>query len=335
MAKFYVFIKNDKSSYDTPQDYINENYDKDLKLEFANTFGKVGFESVKEAELEVRNALKKLWIYDHTKRPNLATDFKKYSYWICNGEVSIKITNNIGEKFNNLEECYDSDNSFCAPIEYALFKPAIVKRGSCDFSKEKDPSNGKFAAQAKKIHDREAELNELWKMSFDRVVNEYIDGNRCTSFEAPDSLTKNCDTIENFWKDELHLPEKINFIVPANGYDFFEYEDIVKNDPSSKIGHRRGFALITAKINFAPRFWNDKQPSAFYKTSIKLFPSKEQASLYASLNSLEEPKVFKIKELPGAYSVLYARGSLKMASTIYRYMVHEGMLEANPKFIKK
>lgn len=339
MAKFYVFIKNEKSFYNTPRSFISKNYDKDLFLELSKKFNnKVGFETVEEAESEIRKSLKKIWIYDHTKRPHLTFDYKKYRYWICNGTIPTKIRNDIGQIFENLEDCFATFDpeikcyNFNAPAEYNCLKPTIVKRGLCDFSKEKDPSNGKFAAQVKKIKERNAELAKAWNDDIEHYIYSYVDSR---NNESPlDSLSVFCDSIKDFWKNELKVPERFDFIIPANGYTWNQYYGIVKKDPSSEIGHRRGFALISSKIKFEKLFNDDKQPRAFYKSEIKIFSSKEQASVYASLNGLE-PKFFpKLKELPKTYEALNSFTRILTASVMYRYMVHDGLLEANPKFVR-
>lgn len=136
--RYAIWFCRDKSAdmlgYNVANMFVNKNYDPELYAE-AQKIDATRFATIEEAENAAKDFAKKLFVYDHTKRPKVMTDFRVYRWWILDTSI---------------------------PDYNYWYNKATVKKGKADFSKEEDPSNGKIA---EKIAKQKALDEAAWKAS--------------------------------------------------------------------------------------------------------------------------------------------------------------------------
>lgn len=307
----------DMIGYDHASRFVNKKYDPELFIEASNLDATL-FSSIEEAEKIALDFVKKLFVYDHTKRPKVMTDFRVYRWWI------LDTTN------PDFKSYYDKKN-------------AIVKKGKADFTKYEDPSGGKLS---KKIADGKAKFEASLDARFD-YVNKLI--HIPTAFvDKPETLHYGSvkpivpmDAISwyhqfdpTFYRDSLNLPNEFSIIVPAKGFFIADRYDNIYNPDNTAIG--RGFVLIHCQINFNRRFTDDLQKRSYYSnTLIGVFKTVESASIYSNLNGWRQPMVFKTREENLLCNYICSKYSNMSPATIYRLMVESGLHEPIAKFNAK
>ena len=171
MSKFYVMMKRDKTAdnigYTHPTNLVSANYDPALLAKLLKTFSQAGFPTIEAAEASAKEASKALFIYDHTKRAKVQTDFRLYRWWILDAALpiqhycgTIREWDKHGNPIVDNGEMVPLTSLYPNFIAYGL-KDAIVKKGKADFSKEADPSKGTIKARAEAEAEKvRAEMNE-------------------------------------------------------------------------------------------------------------------------------------------------------------------------------
>lgn len=323
--RYTIWLCRDKAAdmigYDHVSRFVNKKYDPELFIEASNLDATL-FSSIEEAEKIALDFVKKLFVYDHTKRPKVMTDFRVYRWWILD-------TANPDFK-TSFKSYYDKKN-------------AIVKKGKADFTKCEDPSGGKIA---KKIAIGKAKFEASLDARFD-YVNKliYIP----TAFiDKPETLRRGSaepvvpmDTISwnhqfdpTFYKDSLNLPNEFSIVVPARGFFIADRYSNIYNPEKTAIG--RGFVLIHCQINFNRRFTGDPHERSYYNnTLVGVFKTVESASIYSNLNGWRQPMVFKTREENLLCNYICSKYSNTCPATIYRLMVESGLHEPVAKFNAK
>lgn len=290
--------------------------------------------SIEEAESSARDIAKWIFIYDHTKRPRVLKDFRLYRWWVLDVEKPIETLWGNGK--------YDIDT-----IEHALsttgyglswfagLKTAIVKKGKIDFSNEKDPSNGAIAKRAKEENERfEAKLKDPRG-----CICTYDDGPGTWGWKnALDLIPSSSVHIKNFHKDSLNLSSEYCFIYPTKGcYYSDSAAPIIGTTPGSR---KKVWALSVSRCCYEKEAHWKECCSEMYKASIKVFATKEEAILHATLLGFQQPQVFDDFKLPSYVERLVSfiegiGGVHVFPAEVYRLMVLDGVVEPIEKFMKK
>ena len=336
MSKFYLMMLRDKDcngkTYTFAYNMVSEKLDPTLYSKFR---AKVEFKTIEEAEVNAREIAKQLFIYDHTKRPKVLKDFRLYRWWILDAEKPVQVYSGCyhygsreldrGE-FKTLAQLYPKDNC------YGL-KDAIAKKGKIDFSKEKDPSNGAIAKRAEEENARiEAELRDLRN-----YVGTYCD-EALHGKNALDLIPSSSKCIKNFHKDSLNLLSEYCFVYPTKGCYYSDgAAQAIGAEPSSR---KKVWACSVSRCCYEKEaHWKDCC-SEMYKASTKVFATKEEAILHATLLGFQQPQVFDDFKIPDyvkrLVSFIEGFGGVRLfPAEVYRLMVLDGVMQPIKKFMKK
>ena len=212
-------------------------------------------------------------------------------------------------------------------------KDAIAKKGKIDFSKEKDPSNGAIAKRAKEENARiEAELRDLRN-----YVGIYCD-EALIGKNALDLIPSSSKCIKNFHKDSLNLLSEYCFVYPTKGcYYSDKVAQAIGVEPSSR---KKVWACSVSRCCYEKEALWKEYCSERYKASIKVFATKEEAILHATLLGFQQPQVFDDFEIPGyakrLVSFIEGFGGVSLfPAEVYRCMVLDGVMQPIKKFMKK
>lgn len=313
--RYVIWFCRDKSAdmlgYNNANRFVSKNYDPKLYAE-AQKIDATHFATIEEAEKVARDFAKKLFVYDHTKRPKVMTDFRVYRWWIL--DASIPDYDHWSNKYK-----------------------ATVKKGKADFSKEEDPSGGKIAEKIAK------------QKALDKIaLNAGID-HRAKLYDIPnaffdDDFSLNHGTVvpmdsipyshrfdPSFYKDSLNLPDEFSIIIPAKGFfNSFRYDEVYNPD---KVACGRGFVLLHCQITFECKFrFSEHESSNYSRSLVGVFKTVESASIYAALNGWQQPMAFKSKNESYFSEYLAINYSERSPATIYRLMVESGMRKPIAKF---
>lgn len=294
--------------------FVNQKYDPELHTEASNIDATL-FPSIEEAENAALDFAKKLFVYDHTKRPKVMTDFRIYRWWILD----------------------TTDPNF---KPYCNKKHAVVKKGKADFTKCEDPSGGKLS---KKIADdkisykaRLATRLEYFAKLCD-IPTAFVDKPEPLRFVkvAPmDNISWYHQFDPTFYKDSLNLPDEFSIVFPAKGIFSTVRYSTIYNPDNTTIGH--GFVLVHCKINFDRQFKTDRKKRSYYdNTLVGVFKTPESASIYSNLNGWTQPMVFKSLEENEENllcNYIFNKYMNTSPATIYRLMVESGLREPIAKF---
>jgi len=342
-SKFYLMMLRDKDcngkTYTFAYNMVSEKLDPLLNAKLQSKFE---FKTIEEAEANAREIAKQLFIYDHTKRPKVLKDFRLYRWWILDAEKPVQVwcgcyhygSDELDRgEFKTLAELYP--NSCC----YGL-KDAIVKKGKIDFSKEKDPSNGAIAKRAKETNENiEREIRE-YRENPKSHVKAYIDLNLGDSDPkfALDTIPYSSKLIKNFHKDSLNLQSEYCFVYPTKGCYFSERSaSIVGVDPKSR---KKSWACSVSRCIYKKEADWKADYSEMYRSTTRVFGSKEEAILHASILGFQQPQVFEEFKLPDYANRLLAYlegvgGLYVFPAEIYRLLVIDGYVKPIEKFMKK
>ena len=338
MSKFYLMMLRDREcngkTYTFAHNMVSEKLDPKL---YSKLHAKVEFKTIEEAEANAREIAKQLFIYDHTKRPKVLKDFRIYRWWILDAEKPVQVwcgCYHYGSReldrgeFKTLAQLYPKDNC------YGL-KDAIVKKGKIDFSKEKDPSNGAIAKRAEEENARiETELRDprnYARTYFDEAAALH-------GKNALDLIPSSSKWIKNFHKDSLNLLSKYCFVYPTKGcYYSDRVAQAIGATPASR---KRVWACSVSRCCYEKEAQWKERCSETYKASIKVFATKEEAILHATLLGFQQPQVFDDFKLPDYAKRLLSfiegcGGSYVFPAEVYRLMVLDGVMQPIEKFMKK
>jgi len=337
MSKFYVLMKREKAAdnvgYTHPTNLVSANYDPALLAKITTTFSQAGFPTIEAAEVSAKEAARALFIYDHTKRAKVRTDFRLYRWWILDATLPIRhYCGTISRHDKNGKLIADYGKMVPLTSLYPDFmayglKDAIVKKGKADFSKEADPSKGTIKARA------EAETKKaMAKMNEARFrLNDFAPSRR-----ALDKLPEDTERVRGFGKDSLKLPEEFCIVFPTTRTRFGSY-------PAQKLGidstsRKRIWAVASYKLSWVedPR---THQAYENYVDTWQIFNSREEAEIRARL-IMKQPQVFESKkEMPSYVQYLLTTccgsGNYLYPYRIYRLMVASGKLQPVKKYVKK
>lgn len=222
MSKFYVMMKRDKAAdsigYTYPTNLVSANYDPTLCAKLSKTFSQAGFPTIEAAETAAKETAKALFIYDHTKRAKVQTDFRLYRWWILDAALPIqRYCGTIHKLDENGKPIVDKGEMVSLASIYPRFcayglKNAIVKKGKADFSKEDDPSKGTIKARAEAEAAKIKAKCEEWWSSPKALLDNFAPKDS----KVLDLLPRGTHRIRGFGKDSLKLPEKFCFVFPTH-----------------------------------------------------------------------------------------------------------------------
>ena len=337
-SKFYLMMLRDKDcngkTYTFAYNMVSEKLDPKL---YAKLHAKVEFKTVEEAEANAREIAKQLFIYDHTKRPKVLKDFRLYRWWILDAEKPVQVwcgCYHYGSReldrgeFKTLAQLYPKDSCYGV-------KDAIAKKGKIDFSQEKDPSNGAIAKRAKEENERfEAELRDPRGY----ICTYYDRLGTCDGKNALDLIPSSSVYIKNFHRDSLNLSTEYCFIYPTKGcYYGDSTAQVIGTTPGSR---KKVWACAVSRCCYEKEAHWKKYYSEMYKASIKVFATKEEAILHATLLGFPQPQVFDDFKLPSyakrLVSYIEGIGGIRVfPAEVYRCMVLDGFMQPIKKFMKK
>lgn len=347
MSKYMLLMLRDKdcngATYSLPSTLVSGNLDPSLYAKLImldHTF----HSTVEEAESAAKSIANDIFVYDHTKRPKVLKDFRLYRWWILDVEKPVQVwcgcyhsgSNELDRgKFKTLAELYPS---VCC---YGV-KDAIAKKGKLDFSKAKDPSNGTIAKRAKAEHDRvEKSIKEFWADP-KRYLTTFFDNPSQSSFckndQALDMIPYSSKWIKGFHKDSLNLLSEYCLVYPTKGCYYGEAAaKVVGAVPGSR---KKVWACSVSRCVYEKEASWKEHCSEMYKATTKIFPTKEEALLNASVLGFPQPQVFEDFKLPDYATALLGYiegvgGTLTFPAVIYREMVIDGVMQPIKKFMKK
>ena len=214
-------------------------------------------------------------------------------------------------------------------------KDAIAKKGKIDFSQEKDPSNGAIAKRAKEENERfEAELRDPRGY----ICTYYDRLGTCDGKNALDLIPSSSVYIKNFHRDSLNLSTEYCFIYPTKGcYYGDSTAQVIGTTPGSR---KKVWACAVSRCCYEKEAHWKKYYSEMYKASIKVFATKEEAILHATLLGFPQPQVFDDFKLPSyakrLVSYIEGIGGIRVfPAEVYRCMVLDGFMQPIKKFMKK
>lgn len=353
MSKFYLMMLRDKEAngagYAIPPALVSKNLDPDLyaSLEACPASTGIGYSSIEEAENAAMDIAKKVFIYDHTKRPKVLKDFRLYRWWILDASKPVSYTSAWSEEenrsvliFKTLEEVFKINNS---PWCWGT-KDAIVKKGKMDFSKEADPSKGTIA---KRAEETQAKANEDLKAFLNdprRQLDTYVDNPNedeqtrlCSLKIALDKIPYMSRYVEGFHKDSLNLPDEFCFVYPTKGCYYSQFAaDVIGADPKSR---KKIWACAVSRCTYKKESKWKTYCSELYSSSIRVFSTKEEAMLHAGILGFPHPQVFEDFKLPEYVTKLLGYienigGCYARPSEVYRLLVIEGLVKPIEKFSK-
>lgn len=344
MSKYMLLMLRDKdcngATYSLPSTLVSSKLDPSLHVKLAALDHKF-HSTVEEAESAAKSIANDIFVYDHTKRPKVLKDFRLYRWWILDVEKPVQVwcgcyhygSDELDRgEFKTLAELYPS---VCC---YGV-KDAIAKKGKLDFSKAKDPSNGTIAKRAKTEHDRVEKSIKEWWADPKRYLDTFFDDpfNRQND-RALDMIPYSSKWIKGFHKDSLNLLSEYCLVYPTKGCRYGEAAaKVVGADPSSR---KKVWACSVSRCVYEKEaHWKD-HCSEMYKATTKIFPTKEEALLNATVLGFAQPQVFEDFKLPDYVTALLGYiegvgGSLRFPAEIYRVMVIDGVMQPIKKFMKK
>ena len=339
MSKFTLVMIRDKeangATYRLPEHLVSKKLDPVL---YASLSGMKEYSSVEEAEAEANKIAKQIFIYDHTKRPHVMKDFRLYRFWIIDLQLPVStMWKHESYDVDTIEHFLATNKNYSISWVNGI-KDAIVKKVKIDFSKEADPSSGAIVDRAKANREKwNKEIKEYWanpknhlKAFFDDKFNYTYIGPQHPKY-AIDLIPLSGIHTKNFHKDSLNLPTEFCFVYPTKGCYYSDTgASVVGADPNSR---KKVWACAVSRCTF-------DDGEELYKSTIKVFPTKEEAIFHANLLGFPEPKIFDTFDRPDYVNRLLGYiegigGRYTYPVEIYRVMVLDGYMKPIEKFVKK
>lgn len=344
MSKYMLLMLRDKdcngATYSLPSTLVSSKLDPSLHTKLTALDHKF-HSTVEEAESAAKSIANDIFVYDHTKRPKVLKDFRLYRWWILDVEKPVQVwcgcyhygSDELDRgEFKTLAELYPR---VCC---YGV-KDAIAKKGKLDFSKAKDPSNGTIAKRAKAEHARvEKSIKDFWADP-KRYLNTFFDGPFDRQNDrALDMIPYSSKWTKGFHKDSLGLLSEYCFVYPTKGCRYGEAAaKVVGAVPGSR---KKVWACSVSRCVYEKEAYWKVHCSEMYKTTTKVFTTKEEALLNATVLGFAQPQVFEDFKLPGYATALLGYlegvgGTMRFPAEIYRVMVIDGCMKPIKKFMKK
>ena len=332
MAKYGIWMKREKAAdmlgYAPPAQLVSVNYDPTLYSKLlCSSFG---FKTVEEAEAAAKKIARDLFIYDHTKRARVQTDFRLYRWWIL--DLEKKLVHNDGNEFTVAALL----SYITRPTLVNGFKNVIAKKGKADFSKEADPSKGAIKARAEAEAAKTKAKYEEWWSSPKALLDNFAPKDS----KVLDLLPSGTQWIRGFGKDSLKLPEKFCFVFPTHPFKFGEH---IANQLGIDYTHPRKtiWAVASYELKWFEKQWSNGEPNNYemYGSSWKIFSSLEEAMIYAKLGTRQPQVLENPYDAPNYIQYLLGNccgnGNILFPYKIYRLMVADGKLQPVEKYVKK
>ena len=161
---------------------------------------------------------------------------------------------------------------------------------------------------------------------------------------ALDTIPQSSIYVKDFHKDVLKLPSEFCFIYPGRCCSL-STTMAIRLGIANRNSRKKVWFLAIPRCVYKPASWSgneeDNKCRETYRTSIRVFLSKEEAIINSELLGTVSPQIFEDSSIPKyAYKLIHVfvegvGGCPLYPAEVYRLMVLDGVVKPINKFMKK